>query len=43
MEALSEVIERTAERLRRAAPEATIILFGSQARGDACADSGSSR
>ena len=28
-------IQEVAERLRRAAPDATIILFGSRARGDA--------
>ncbi len=32
-------IEAVAERLREAAPDATIILFGSQARGDAREDS----
>ena len=30
-----EQIQRVAERLREAAPDATIILFGSHARGDA--------
>lgn len=32
-------IERAAELLRRAAPAATVILFGSHARGDARPDS----
>ena len=30
-----EQIQAVAERLRRAAPDSTIILFGSHARGDA--------
>jgi predicted nucleotidyltransferase len=30
-----EQIQEVVERLRRAAPDATIILFGSHARGDA--------
>ncbi len=34
-----ETLRLAAERLHAARPEATIILFGSQARGDAHADS----
>ena len=34
-----EVVQQAAERLHTARPEATIILFGSQARGDARAGS----
>lgn len=34
-----ESIHKAAERLHAARPQATIILFGSQARGDAQADS----
>ena len=34
-----ESVKKAAERLHEARPEATIILFGSQARGDARADS----
>jgi predicted nucleotidyltransferase len=32
-------LDRAVELLREAAPEATIVLFGSRARGDAHADS----
>ncbi len=32
-------IEKAVDLLRRAAPDATIILFGSQARGDATPES----
>ena len=32
---LSESVQKAAERLHVARPQATIILFGSQARGDA--------
>jgi uncharacterized protein len=34
-----ESVQQAAERLHTARPEATIILFGSQARGDARPDS----
>ena len=34
-----ESVQRAAERLHAARPEATIILFGSQARGEARPDS----
>ena len=34
-----ESVQKAAARLHKARPEATIILFGSQARGDARADS----
>jgi predicted nucleotidyltransferase len=34
-----EQLQKAGERLHLARPEATIILFGSQARGDARADS----
>ena len=36
---LPESVEKAAARLHEARPDATIILFGSQARGDARADS----
>lgn len=36
---ISEPVERAAARLHEARPEALIILFGSQARGDARPDS----
>ena len=36
---LPESVERAAARLHAARPDATIILFGSQARGNARADS----
>lgn len=36
---LSESVAKAAARLHEARPEATIILIGSQARGDARADS----
>lgn len=36
---LSATIQQGAERLHAARPEATIVLFGSQARGDAQPDS----
>jgi uncharacterized protein len=37
--ALPETVEKAAARLHQARPEATIIVFGSQARGDARPDS----
>ena len=36
---ISETVEKAAARLHEARPGATIILFGSQARGDAKPDS----
>jgi predicted nucleotidyltransferase len=36
---LPETVTKAAARLHEARPDATIILFGSQARGDARADS----
>jgi predicted nucleotidyltransferase len=36
---MPESVRKAAERLHEARPEATIILFGSQARGDARPDS----